>query len=142
MGTDKECLMVARDSPIVSDGPARLKDFPPLDLLLPTRANVRRRKIDQFLATQGIEVRQLMELDSMFTTLDLVARSSWVTILPGIMCLPDLGGERRRVIPLNEPALAVDYLRIEPLAVPLSDVGQAFYSVLSEELAVALERTP
>ena len=126
MGTDREYLVVSCESGIGADCPVRLADLPPLDLVLPTRENVRRRKIDQYLATHGIETGRLIELDSMFTTLDLVARSDWATILPGILCLPDLAGVRRRVIPIAGPALTVDYLRIEPVSVPLSDAGQAF----------------
>lgn len=138
MGSDKEFLVVSAESEIGLDGPVRLSDLPPLHLILPSRENVRRRKIEQYLATNGVETARLIELDSMFTSLDLVARSDWVTILPGILCLPDLDGGRRRVIPIAEPELSVDYLRIEPMSVPLSDSGQAFYNVLKDELMTAL----
>ncbi len=139
MGTDREYLVVSRESGIVADGPVRLAELPSLNLVLPSRDNARRLKIDQYLATNGIETRHLMELDSMFTTLDLVARSDWATILPGILCLPDLAGDRRRVIPITGPELSVDYLRIEPMSVPFSDAGQAFYSFLMDELVTALD---
>lgn len=138
MGSDREYLVVSADSGIAQGESVRLADLPPLDLILPSRENVRRRKIEQYLASNGIETGRLIELDSMFTSLDLVARSDWVTILPGILCLPDLGGRRRRVIPITGPELTVDYLRIEPMSVPLSDSGQAFYRVLKEELGTAL----
>ena len=115
----------------------RLTDIDDLDLVLPSRKNVRRRRLDQYMATNTIEPRRLIEIDSMFTTLDLVARSDWATILPGIICLSDLDGERRRITPLSGPGLTVDYLRIEPKSVPLSDAAQAFFSVLSDELAAA-----
>jgi len=140
MGTDHEYLVVAADSAIASGKPVQLADLRPLDLVLPTAENVRRRKIDQYMSTNGIETGHLMELDSMFTTLDLVARSDWATILPGILCLPDLIGDRRKVIPITGPELPVDYLRIEPMSVPLSDAGQAFYSFLMDELLDALDK--
>ena len=139
MGSDKEFLVVAADSAIGREGPVRLAELAPLNLVLPSRENVRRRKIEQYFATNGIDSGRIIELDSMFTSLDLVARSDWVTILPGILCLPDLDGRRRRVIPITGPELTVDYLRIEPMSVPLSDSGQAFYRVLTEELSTALE---
>ena len=138
MGTDQECLVVSGKSKIGENGPLRLADLAPLDLVLPSPENVRRRKIDQYLAKHGIEVGRLMELDSMFATLDLVATSDWATILPGILCLPDLKGKTRRVIPITKPKLSVEYLRIEPMSVPLSEAGQAFYSVLNDELKSAL----
>lgn len=138
MGSDKEYLVVSVDSNIGSETPIRLADLPPLDLILPSRENARRRKIEQYLATNGVEAGRLIELDSMFATLDLVARSDWVAILPGILCLHDLEGDRRRVIPIEQPELTVDYLRIEPMSVPLSASGQAFYTVLKDELVSAL----
>ena len=140
MATDQEFLVLSSDSPIETGNPARLADLPPLDLVLPSPDNARRRKIDQYLSNNGIETGRLMELDSMFTTLDLVAKSEWATILPGILCLPDLGGDQRRVVPMTGPNLSVDYLRIEPMSVPLSDAGQAFYSFLMDELLASLDQ--
>lgn len=139
MATDLEYLVVSADSGIAADGTIRLADIPPLDFVLPSRENARRLKIDRFLATNSVRTGRLMELDSMFTTLDLVAHSDWATILPGILCIPDLADSRRRVIPIREPELTVDYLRIEPMSVPLSEAGQVFYSVLMDELMTALD---
>ncbi len=141
MGTDQEFLVISGDSGFAADGPLRLADLPPLDLVLPSRDNARRRKIEQYLATNGIEHGRIMELDSMFTTLDLVARSQWSTILPGILCLPDLAGKKRLAFPIKSPDLTVDYLRIEQMSTPLSDAGRAFFNVLSEELETALTAT-
>lgn len=142
MATDQEFLVVSGDSQICRDGVARLTDLSSLNLVLPSRENVRRRRIDEYLAANAVETGRTMELDSMFTTLDLVARSDWATILPGIMCLPDLDGKRRRAIPIVDPELTVEYLRIESMSVPLSDAGQAFYEVLTSELAKAFEQLP
>ena len=75
----------------------------------------------------------------MYGTLDLVARSDWVSILPGILCVPDLDGIKRRVLPLADPPLYVDYLRIEPRSKPLSRAAQAFADILQEELNSTLE---
>ncbi|MEM6634650.1 MAG: LysR family transcriptional regulator [Pseudomonadota bacterium] len=140
MGTDREFLVLSGDSSLCDSDRAVLSEMAPLNLVLPSRENARRRKIDEYLATNAVEIGRLMELDSMFTTLDLVARSEWATILPGIICLPDLAGARRRVIPIAGPELTVDYLRIEPSSVPLSDAGQAFYQVLEDELRAAFDQ--
>ena len=43
------------------------------------------------------------------------------------------------MVPITGPELTVDYLRIEPVSVPLSDAGQAFCNVLNGELATALD---
>lgn len=139
MTTDQEYLVVSRNSDIGLDGPVQLSELEPLNLVLPTPDNVRRKNIDQYLAANGISTGRVMELDSMFTTLDLVAGSEWATILPGVLCLPDLKAEWRRIVPIASPPLSVDYLRVEPISRPLSTSGQAFYGVLMDELLSALE---
>lgn len=136
MATDREYLVRAP-----GDGhlePVRLSDLGPLKLVLPSRANVRRVRIDDYLAGNGIEVAEILELDAMLGTLDMVARSDWLTILPGILCAPDADGRRRRLNPIVGPTLGVDYARIEPAAQPLSDAASAFATILQEELDLTL----
>ncbi|MEM6761261.1 MAG: LysR family transcriptional regulator [Pseudomonadota bacterium] len=142
MGVDREYLMVAADSPLDFGDHAVLSQLPPLSIVMPSVANSRRRKIDAYLKSNEIRVHDTMELDAMFATLDLVARSDWATILPGILCIPDRDGARRRVAPLAGPALTVEYMRIEPRAAPLSPAGLAFYETLRAELNRALQSVP
>lgn len=139
MGTDDEYLVTSSDRNLSDAGTASLSDLPPLDLVLPSPENVRRRKIDQYLATNAIKTGRIMELDSMFTTLDLVRNSNWATILPGIICLPDKDSKQRQIFRLAGPSLKVEYLRIEPSSTPLSDIGQAFYGFLMDELLHAID---
>ena len=139
MGTDQEYLVVSGNRKIIEGATVSLSDLPPLDLVLPSPDNARRRKIDQYLTTNSIETGRIMELDSMFTTLDLVENSDWATILPGIICLPDKNHKQRNILRLVKSILEVDYLRIEPASVPLSAAGQAFYGFLMDELINALD---
>lgn len=132
MATDREYLVGAPGDGHLA--PVRLRELAPLRLVLPSRANARRVRIDAYLAAHGIAVAEIMELDAMLGTLDMVARSNWLTILPGILCAPDHDGSRRRVRPIVGPPLTVDYVRIEPAAQPLSGVAQAFATILQEEL--------
>lgn len=139
MGTDDEYLVVSGKRKTTKAATVSLSDLPPLDLVLPSPENVRRRKIDQYLATNSIKTGRIMELDSMFTTLDLVENSNWATILPGIICLPDKNSKQRQIARLAGPSLKVEYLRIEPSSVPLSEIGQAFYECLMDELMNAID---
>lgn len=143
MGTDLECLVCSsdRDLPRTKNG-VILSEVSPLRLVLPGAGNARRRRIENYLTANQIDVSDLMELDTMHGTLDMVANSEWVTILPGIMCLPDLKGGPRQVAPLADPALMVDYMRIETRKRPLSAAAQAFADILQEELNSALEIDP
>jgi DNA-binding transcriptional LysR family regulator len=140
MGQDRECLVCSPDRALpISDGVVRLRDMGPMKLVVPGRSNARRQSIEHYLMINDIEVSEFLELDTMHGTLGIVANSEWVTILPGILCLPDLDGDRRKVAPLADPPLTVDYARIEPAKRPLSTAAQAFADILQEELNSALE---
>ncbi|MDB2407867.1 LysR family transcriptional regulator [Jannaschia sp.] len=142
LATDRECLVCAADSPLARGEVARLQDMPPLRLVLPSTVNARRPRIEHYLAINGIEVAELMELDAMLGTLDIVANSDWVSILPGVLGRADRGGTVRRFVPLEDPPLTVDYMRISHKARPLGQAAQTFADMLQEELNTALETGP
>lgn len=140
MGEDRECLVCSLDRKIPTDhGRFRLRDLGPLQLVLPGPGNARRERIESYLSVNGVDVADVLELDTMHGTLGMVANSDWVTILPGIMCLPDLDGKRRQVLPLSDPPLTVDYMLIRSTKTPLSTAAQSFVNILQEELNSALE---
>ena len=66
----------------------------------------------------------------MFGTLDFVARSDWVAILPGIMMVPDLPGNGLRINTLLDPALSLDLILIEPARRPLPPAAEALLAAL------------
>lgn len=116
--------------------PVRLADLPPLKLVVPARANVRRARIDEYIEALGIKVHRILEMDAMIGTLELVATSDWVTILPWVICNPDAEarGQVRRVSPLVEPTLHSDFVFIEPASRPLSPQGHLFLDALRSEI--------
>ncbi len=142
MGEDQECLVCASNGPVLPSFGARLADMPPLRLVLPSRSNARRPRIENYLELNGIKVAETMELDAMLGTLDLVASSDWMSILPGILSRPDLDGAKRLFTPLADPPLSVSYIRIVHKARPLNRAAQAFADILQEELNNVLEIDP
>ena len=138
MARDRECLVCSAQSDILAEAKNGLKSLPPLRIVLPTRVNARRPRIDQYLSVNGVKVAETMELDAMLGTLDMVANSEWVSILPGILGRADRQGLTRKFIPLTDPPLDVEYMRISHKARPLNRAAQAFLDVLQEELEVAL----
>lgn len=139
LAEDYECLVVAGSSPWGRDETARLSDLPPLKLVLPGKVNARRPRIEHYIEINNIEVSERMELDAMMGTLDIVANSDWVSILPSILSRADRDGVTRRFIPLIDPPLTVEYVRIENKARPMGRAAQLFADVLQEELNTALE---
>lgn len=134
MGTDREYLVSSPSHGPTHLTPIRLRDLQPLKLVLPSRANARRVRIEAYLAANGIEVDDILELDAMLGTLDLVSTSDWMTILPGILCAPDVDGRHRTLNPVEGPVLTVDYAMIEPSSKSLSQAARAFASILQEQL--------
>ena len=104
-----------------------------LKLILPAANNTRRQILDTYLASNSIRVDRILELDAMFGTLDLVSRSDWVVILPGMMMAQDGQAGAFHVQPITEPPLWLDLVLIEPARRTLSPAEQAFVDILEDE---------
>jgi LysR family transcriptional regulator, nitrogen assimilation regulatory protein len=111
----------------------RLADLGPLKLAVPSKANTRRQLIETYLASNGVEIERLLELDAMLGTLDFVAHSDWMAILPGIMMAAETRPRQFTVNPIVAPAFSLDLVLIEPARRPMSPGAQAFLQVLEEE---------
>lgn len=133
--TDREFLVTSPDTARPHLSPVDLAgEMTPLKLILPSRANARRDRIERHLAGSGVQISAMLEMDAMMGTLELVARSDWVTILPGVLCAPDHDGKLRKIHPLANPALDVGYSLIQPSTRSLPVASQLFATALEEEL--------
>jgi LysR family nitrogen assimilation transcriptional regulator len=116
--------------------PLRLKDCGPLKIILPGRNNVRRRNIEVYFETHGIEVVGVIEMDAMISTLQFVLRSDWVAILSGLICYADIGRSIGRVIsPIYDPPLIAEFVVISPARRMLPTQAQLFLDILEAEIA-------
>ncbi len=115
--------------------PLRLSSLGALKLIVPSHPNTRRHRIETYLATNGIGIGRLLELDSMFGTLDLVATSDWLAILPRVMMAPGGEGGRFSINPIDDPPLVLDLALIEPASRSLSPAAAAFVAMLQTETA-------
>jgi LysR family nitrogen assimilation transcriptional regulator len=113
--------------------PVRLAELDPLKLVVPSKANTRRRLIETYLASNGVRIERLLELDAMLGTLDFVARTDWAAILPGIMMANELRSRQFTVNRISDPPFGLDLVLIEPSRQPISASAQAFLQVLQEE---------
>lgn len=113
--------------------PVRLGNLGPLKIIAPSPSNTRRNRLETYFASNGVQVERMLELDAMMGTLDLVAASDWVTVLPGIMMAAELERRRLTINPLAAPPLSLDLALIEPARKALAPAAEAFLDVLSEE---------
>jgi len=113
-------------------GPVRLKEQGKLKLVLPSVVNTRRRTLETYCATVGADVTRIIELDTMFGTLDFVARGDWVTILPSLM-MGDGATRGFTVNPIVDPALTLDLVLIEPARQSLAPAAALFLAMLEDE---------
>lgn len=139
LNRSREMLVSGAQSGLAHLAPQRLADLPPLKIILPTRSNIRRSKIAEYVETHGVLIDRVLEMDAMIGTLELVAASDWVTILPWIICSPDGAGDVRRVSPLIDPPLYSEFVVIEPARKPLQPEGHLFLEEIRTELARLIE---
>ena len=138
LARDREMLLTAaRGSPadaVPHLASVRLSDLGPLRIVVPGTANVRRTQLETYFEAQGVRIERLLEMDTMLGTLELVARSDWVTVLPGVICAGDLDGRQRRINPLAAPELISEFVIIEPARTALTPAAARFLSVLRQEI--------
>jgi LysR family tcuABC transcriptional regulator len=133
---DREMLVSNVSRGLKPFAPVRLKDCGPLKIILPSRANVRRRNIEVYFETHGIEVESFIEMDAMIGTLQFVLRSDWVAILSGLICVSDIERPTRRVIsPIDDPPLTAEFVVISPSRRTLSPQARLFLDVFEAEIA-------
>ena len=112
-----------------------LKNLAPLKIVLPTKANIRRIKLEDYFTAHSIEIANIMEMDSMIGTLELVGSTDWVTILPYLICVPDTHSNLRHINPICEPNIYSDFVIIEPIGRSLTPQATFFLKLLKEEIS-------
>jgi DNA-binding transcriptional LysR family regulator len=129
-GSDREILVSGRHSPLAHLAPVRLADLPPLKLVLPTHGNARRERLENFFAANGVAITAIIEMDAMLATLEFVAETEFMTIVPSIIVSGDVGGGARKLSPIVAPSAGVDYSAIEPSGRALAVSARLFMETL------------
>ena len=132
---DREMLVSGPRRGLTPLEPVRLKDCGPLKIVVPGPTNVRRRNIEVYFQTHGVEVTDMMEMDAMIGTLEFVARTDWVAILSGLICINDIGRSERVINPIYDPPLIADFVVISPARRTLSTQAQLFLECFEAEIA-------
>ena len=74
-------------------------------------------------------------MDAMIATLEFVGRSDWVTILPSVISINDVGRGELIVNPIVTPELHAEFVVIQPTRRTLSTQARLFLQRFEQEVA-------
>lgn len=131
---DREVLISGPKSNFTPLAPVRLADCAPLKIAVPGPDNVRRRNLEIYFQTHGVAVERLIEMDAMIGTLEFVARSDWVAMLPGLICVNDIHKRELIINPVVDPPLFAEFILITPARRTLSIAARHFLDCFETEL--------
>lgn len=138
LASDSEVLAVPTD--VLPDlphlTPVKPADLNGLNLILPSSINVRRRGLEQYFSSHDVTPGEVMDMDAMLGTLELIAGGGWSAILPAAICHTDLPGVRRKLHPLVDPPIRTDYVIVQKAEKAL---GRAAELMFEELKSAALE---
>ncbi|MPZ37989.1 MAG: LysR family transcriptional regulator [Rhizobiales bacterium] len=132
---DREMLLSGSGRGLTPLAPVRLKDCQPFKVVVPGPDNIRRRNLDTYFQTHGVEVEAMLEMDAMIGTLEFVARSDWMTVLPSLISVNDISSGGLVVNPIADPPLYAEFVVIEPSRRPLSGQARLFLERFEAEIA-------
>ena len=136
--------LLVRDREMLISGPkrglreltsVRLSECKPLKIVIPGPDNIRRRNLDTYFQSHGVEVEAMLEMDAMIATLEFVARSDWVTVLPSVISVNDIGRGALIVNPIFDPELHAEFVVIQPTRLTLSTQARMFLQRFEHEVA-------
>src|SRR6476661_998485 len=132
---DREMLLSGRKRGLTPLAPVRLAACAPLKIVVPGPDNIRRRNLETYFQTHGVEIAAMLEMDAMIGTLEFVARSDWLTVLPSVISVNDLGRGELVVNPIVDPPLHAEFVVIQPARRTLSVPARLFLERFEAEIA-------
>jgi LysR family tcuABC transcriptional regulator len=132
---DREMLLSGPARGLKPLAPVRLSECRPFKIVLPGPHNIRRRNLDTYFQTHDVEVDAMVEMDAMIGTLEFVARSDWVTVLPSLISVNDIASGDLVINPIADPPLYAEFVVIQPARRTLSTQARLFLERFEAEIA-------
>lgn len=132
---DREMLISGRKRGLTPLAPVRLNQLAPIKIVVPGVGNTRRRNLDTYFQTHGVEIASLMEMDAMIATLEFVERTDWVAILPSVISVNDIKTGHLIVNPIVSPQLHAEFVVIQPTRRQLPTPARIFLERFEAEVA-------
>jgi len=133
--SDREMMISGPRAGFTPLAPLRLAECRPLKIVVPGPDNIRRRNLETYFQAHGVEIAAMLEMDAMIATLEFVARSDWVTILPSVISVNDIGRGELIVNPIAEPELHAEFVVVQPTRRTLSTQARLFLQRFEAEVA-------
>jgi LysR family nitrogen assimilation transcriptional regulator len=132
---DREMLISGTRRGFTPLAPLRLAQCKPLKIVVPGPDNIRRRNLETYFHSHGVEIEAMLEMDAMIATLEFVARSDWATILPCVISVNDIGRGELTVNPFVDPEMHAEFVVIQPTRRTLSTQARMFLERFEQEVA-------
>ena len=120
-------------------GPIPLKAIAGARLIVPSELNIRRKRLDAVLNTHGVKVSEMLEMDGMLGTLQMVEASDWMAVLPSAICYPDRHGLTRKLNVISDPPMSFDYVVVEKSETPLSQAARLLADRIAHHTNIVLD---
>jgi LysR family nitrogen assimilation transcriptional regulator len=130
-----EVRLVSGPRPDLEPGRAyTLSEIPDLKLILPSRRNYIRRRLDRHIRSGEIRVAKVIEIDGLIATMRTLELSDWSTLVPRIAMFDDPEVGRYRVNRVKSPSLSSEivgmHLPERPLRLPATRMLETIRAVL------------
>jgi len=132
---DREMMISGPKAGFKALTPLRLAKCRPLKIVVPGPDNIRRRNLETYFQAHGVEIAAMLEMDAMIATLEFVARSDWVTILPSVISVNDINRGELIVNPIADPELHAEFVVIQPRRRTLSTQARLFLDRFEQEVS-------
>ena len=132
---DREMMISGPKAGFKALTPLRLAECRPLKIVVPGPDNIRRRNLETYFQAHGVEIAAMLEMDAMIATLEFVARSDWVTILPSVISVNDISRGELIVNPIADPELHAEFVVIQPRRRTLSTQARLFLERFEQEVS-------
>jgi len=135
---------IGRDREMIVSRPGRFPDHPHLGraplsvladarLIVPSPQNIRRIRIEAALDAHGVHVANMLEMDGMLATVEMIGSTDRVAILPSAICHPDISGNRREMHVVSDPPMTIDYVIVQKSEAPLSRAATLLADRIAED---------
>jgi LysR family nitrogen assimilation transcriptional regulator len=114
--------------------PCNLAKLSDLKLVLPSRSNSLRRKLDRQIKAGAIRASRIIEIDGLSGTMSFIESSGWSTLVPSVALVNDHDSDRFLINPVAAPVLVSEIVEMHSPDRPLSLPGQKMVAAIQEAL--------